>query len=148
MEKGYLLKKFRLDKLKITVSISNCKKTVFNYISRKKPLKARGNWLVTIVTKRKIFDQLYLFWDIQGWTYTSQKFHVPRSRELWDNRGGRPDPPPWYPCGSKTLGIWRQHVYKVWSILFFSPISRLKAYPLQDVTILGLKSSIRGKWQV
>ena len=32
MEHGYHLKKLRLDKLKITVSItSNCKKTVFNY---------------------------------------------------------------------------------------------------------------------
>ena len=30
MEKGYPLKKFRLDKLKITVSISNCKNTVSN----------------------------------------------------------------------------------------------------------------------
>ena len=39
MEQGYPLKKFRLDKLKIIVSISNCKKTVFNYVSCKKPLK-------------------------------------------------------------------------------------------------------------
>ena len=60
MEKGYRLKKFRLDKLKITVSISNCKKTVFNCVSCKKPLKAPGNLMVTMVTKRKIFDQLYL----------------------------------------------------------------------------------------
>ena len=51
MEQGYPLKKFRLDKLKITVSISNCKKTVFNYA---------GNLMVTMVTKQKIFDQLYL----------------------------------------------------------------------------------------
>ena len=43
MEKGYPLKKFRLDKLKITVSISNCKKTVFNCVSCKKPSKAPGN---------------------------------------------------------------------------------------------------------
>ena len=64
--------------------------------------------MVTMMTKQKIFDQLYLLWDIQGWTYTSQKFHVPKSRELGDNRGeGRPDPPwypiwfqnPWYPKG-------------------------------------------------
>ena len=60
MEKGYHLKKFRLDKLKITVSISYCKKTVFNNVSWKKPLKASGNWLVTMVTEQKIFDQLYL----------------------------------------------------------------------------------------
>ena len=43
MEHGYPLKKFRYDKLKITVSISNCKKTVFNYVLCKKPLKAPGN---------------------------------------------------------------------------------------------------------
>ena len=30
MEQGYSLKKLRLDKLKVTVSISNCKKIVFN----------------------------------------------------------------------------------------------------------------------
>ena len=40
---GLSSQKFRLDKLKITVSISNCKKTVFNYVSCKKPLKAHGN---------------------------------------------------------------------------------------------------------
>ena len=33
MDQGYRLKKFRLDNLKITVSISNCKKIVFNYVS-------------------------------------------------------------------------------------------------------------------
>ena len=71
MEQGYPLKKFRRDKLKITVSISNYKKTAFNYVSCKKPLEAPGNWMVTMVTKQKIFDQLYLFWDIQRWTYTS-----------------------------------------------------------------------------
>ena len=60
MKQGYPLKKFPLDKLKITASISNCKKTVFNYGSCKKPLKARGNWMVNMVTKQKIFDQLYL----------------------------------------------------------------------------------------
>ena len=43
MEQGYSLKKFRIDKLKITVSISNCKKTVFNYVLCKKPSKAPGN---------------------------------------------------------------------------------------------------------
>ena len=43
MEQGYPLKKFRLDTLKITVSISNCKKTVFNYVFCKNPLKASGN---------------------------------------------------------------------------------------------------------
>ena len=32
MEQDYTLKKFCHDKLKITVSISNCKKTVFNYV--------------------------------------------------------------------------------------------------------------------
>ena len=32
MEQSYRLKKFRLDKLKITVSVGNCKKTVFNYV--------------------------------------------------------------------------------------------------------------------
>ena len=51
-----------------------------------------------MVTKQKIFDQLYLLWDVQGWTYTSQKFHVPRSREIWDNKGVVPPssltPPP------------------------------------------------------
>ena len=49
--------------------------------------------MVTMVTKQKIFDQLYLWWDIQGWTYTSQKFHGPRSRE-YEITGGRPNPPP------------------------------------------------------
>ena len=49
--------------------------------------------MVTMVTKQKIFNQLYLLWDIQGWTYTSQKFDVPTSRESWDSRGGQPDPP-------------------------------------------------------
>ena len=39
MEKGYPFKKFSLEKLKITVFISNCKKTVFNYVLCKKPLK-------------------------------------------------------------------------------------------------------------
>ena len=47
MEKGYLLRKFHLDKLKRTVSISNYKKTVFNYIlqlhSSQTPQKAPGN---------------------------------------------------------------------------------------------------------
>ena len=43
MEQGYPLKKFRLDKFKITVSISSCKKAVFNYVSCKKPLKAPCN---------------------------------------------------------------------------------------------------------
>ena len=37
MEPGYPLKKFRLDKLKIIVSTSNCRKTVFKYVSCKKP---------------------------------------------------------------------------------------------------------------
>ena len=49
--------------------------------------------MVTMVTKQKIFDQLYIFWEIQWWTFTSQKFHVPRSRKLWNNRGSA-DPPP------------------------------------------------------
>ena len=40
---GLSVIKFRLHKLKITFSISNCKKTVFSYVSRKKPLKAPGN---------------------------------------------------------------------------------------------------------
>ena len=35
MEQGYPLKKFHRDKLKITVSISNYKKTVFNYFLQK-----------------------------------------------------------------------------------------------------------------
>ena len=35
-EQGYPIKTFRLDKLKITVSISNCKKAVFNYVFCKK----------------------------------------------------------------------------------------------------------------
>ena len=43
IEHSYPLKNFRLDKLKITFSICNCKKIVFNYISCKKPLKAPGN---------------------------------------------------------------------------------------------------------
>ena len=37
MEQGYPLKKFRRDKLKITVPISNCKETVFNYVFCKNP---------------------------------------------------------------------------------------------------------------
>ena len=53
--------KFRIDKLKITVSISNCKQTVFSYVSCKKSLKAPTNCMVTMVAKQKIFDQLYLF---------------------------------------------------------------------------------------
>ena len=36
-EQGYPLRKFCLDKLKITVSFSNCEKTVFNYVFSKKP---------------------------------------------------------------------------------------------------------------
>ena len=32
--------KFRLDKLKITVSISNCKKTFFNYVFFQKAMKS------------------------------------------------------------------------------------------------------------
>ena len=36
IEQGYPLKKFRLDKLGITASTSNCKKAVFNYVFCKK----------------------------------------------------------------------------------------------------------------
>ena len=32
IERGYVLRKFGLDKLKMTVSISNCKEAVFNYV--------------------------------------------------------------------------------------------------------------------
>ena len=32
IKQGYPLKKFRLDNLKITVSVSNCKKAVFTYV--------------------------------------------------------------------------------------------------------------------
>ena len=114
MEKGYLLRKFHFDKLKSTVSISNYKKTVFNYILAN-TTKVPGNWKVTMVTKQKIFEQLYLLWDLQGWNYTSQDFQGPTSRELWDNKEGRPDLPPPLPgirCGSKILGIRRINKFK------------------------------------
>ena len=68
--------------------------------------------MVTMVTKQKIFDQLYLLWYIQGRTYTSQKFQVPRSRELWNNGGGGGGggfgpTSLGIRCGSKILGIQR-----------------------------------------
>ena len=52
--------------------------------------------MVTMVTKQKIFDKLYLYEKFKDEPiYTSQKFHVPMSRELlWDNSGV---PSPWYP---------------------------------------------------
>ena len=53
MEEGYPLKKLRLDKLKITVSIRNCRKTVFNYVLCKKPLKAPGNRRMGSMVKKK-----------------------------------------------------------------------------------------------
>ena len=39
MEQGYPLKNVRLDKLKVIISIGNCKKTVFNYVFCKNPSK-------------------------------------------------------------------------------------------------------------
>ena len=53
MEERYPLKKLRLDKLIITFSISNCRTTVFNYVLYKKPLKAPGNRMGTMVQKQK-----------------------------------------------------------------------------------------------
>ena len=41
---GYPLKKFRFDKLKITVSISNCIKAVCNYVFFAKVMKS--TWLL------------------------------------------------------------------------------------------------------
>ena len=61
MEQGYPLKKFRCDKFKITVPISNCKKTVFNYDSCKKPLKALGNRMVTMVTNKRYLINFTFF---------------------------------------------------------------------------------------
>ena len=42
MRQAYPLKTFRLDKLRSTVSVSNCKKAVFNYIFLQKVMKS--NW--------------------------------------------------------------------------------------------------------
>ena len=58
--------------------------------------------MVAMVTKQKIFDQLYLLSDIQGWTYTSQKFHVPRSRYPWYPLWFQN---PWYPKGYKEFQV-------------------------------------------
>ena len=52
MEEGYPLEKRLLDKLKIAVSISNCRQTVFKYVLCKKPLKAPGNRMGTMVKKK------------------------------------------------------------------------------------------------
>ena len=59
--------------------------------------------IVTMETKQKIFDQLYLLWHIQGWTYTSQNFTF-LSQGSYVVLGG------WaFPfgiqCSTKTLGI-------------------------------------------
>ena len=85
--------------------------------------------MATMVTKQKIFDQLYLFWDIQGWTYTSQKFHVPRSKELRNNWevGLTPPPPPslGIRCGSKTLGIRRVKEWRKYASLIVEKIDVL-----------------------
>ena len=63
MEEGYLLKKLRLDKLKITVFKSNCRKTVSSYVFCKKPLKAHGNRMGTMVKKPKKYLINFTFYE-------------------------------------------------------------------------------------
>ena len=81
-------KKFPLDKLTIAISISNCKKAVFNYLLCKKSWKALGNWMATMVTKQKIFDQLYHLWVTQGYTYFYTKISSSWLKAVMSYLGG------------------------------------------------------------
>ena len=88
----------------------------------------------TTVTKQKIFDHFYLLWDIQGWACTSQKFHVLRSRELWDNRGAGQSPPPpplGIRCGSKTNKSNRNFVQMKKNISTLEKTKKIRGYGAQ-----------------
>ena len=108
MEQGYPLKKFYLDKLKSTVSISNCKKTVFNYVFAKGHEKHLViEWLSRQQNKRYLIN--FTFYETfrdepvphENFTFLHQGSHeIPG--------GGRPDSPPLVSdVGRKPLGIRR-----------------------------------------
>ena len=58
--------------------------------------------MVTMVTKQKIFDQLYLLWDIQGWIYILQNFTFP-GQGSYEITGGSALPPPPPPLVSDVV---------------------------------------------
>ena len=96
MEQGCPLKKFRLDQLKITVSISNCKKTVFNYVFCEKSHKEHLliEWLLWRQNKRYLID--FTFYE------TFKDEPIPHKNFMFLRQGGyeipegsgQPSPPP------------------------------------------------------
>ena len=83
--------------------------------------------MVSVVAKQKIFSQLYVLWDIQGWTCTSQ-FHFPTSSELWDTRAVDPILPLVSDVGPKPL---------------VSEGLILPVFNLSNVVLLVLQMSVR-----
>ena len=140
MEKGYPLKKFRLDKLKITVSVSNCKRTVFSYVSCKKPLKAPvTEWLPLWKNKR------YLIETFKDEPIPHKNFTFLRQGSYEIIGGSARPPPPVSDVVPKPLvseGFW-YHLRRLRSDLLHPKFGN------QKLALLWLKShDFSGTWHI
>ena len=100
MEQGYPLKIIFLDKLKITVSISNCKRMFsITYFAKSHEKHLVIEWLLWWQNKRYLIN--FTFYETFMDEPVPRKISCSTSRESWDTWGGfvptSPPPPPGYP---------------------------------------------------